>query len=228
MKTGLPGGTKPLVHIQMVHDLVCSWCPIGYTNLSDAIADVEGQVDVTIDFLPFQLNSEMGYEGEEIEAHLMRRTGQSKEQLATYRRNLIATGKKAGFEFDFSKRTHYYNSLKGHLLLNAAHGIGKQREVLGALHRAYHQEGGNLADDGVIMKAGVAAGLDPAFIDEALTSTGNRREVKAKETKARSLGVRSVPTFFVNGNHTLPGSNNVGVFRDVLLATARGQKAAAG
>lgn len=36
------------VHITMIHDIFCSWCPIGYNNIRAAMAGV------TIDFLKRQ------------------------------------------------------------------------------------------------------------------------------------------------------------------------------
>ena len=42
--------TKKL-KIEMVHDIVCSWCPIGYSNIKTAINNLN--IDVDFHFLPF-------------------------------------------------------------------------------------------------------------------------------------------------------------------------------
>lgn len=209
----------PKLKIALIHDLVCSWSPIGFRYLSTAL-DILGFVsDVELSFLPFQLNPDMPAEGEEINAHLARRTGQTKEQLAKYRTDLIATGKAAGIVFDFSKRTHYYNTYRAHLLLNAAHRDGHQVRMINALHQAYYTEGRDIFDVSVLTDIANNAGFDEAFIDYALNSEENRNDMRAKEELVSGLEIRSVPTFLVNDSTLITGSNSVDFFVERLRET---------
>jgi len=207
------------VKIEMIHDLVCSWCPIGYQNLSTAIDRLEGYIDVSIEFLPFQLNPDMPYEGENINDHLARRMKKSPAELAEYRRNLLEVAGKAGVTFDFDKRTHYYNSFKAHCLLNAAQKHGQQRDALRLLHRAYYQEGQNLSDESLLAKIAKDIGGD-SLLEFAL-SPSNIEETAAKETKARALNVQSVPAFIIDGQYLFHGSNSVEYFIDMLLKNSK-------
>jgi len=59
--------------IEMIHDLVCSWCHIGYHNISRALEALSAEVTVEFRYLPFQLNPSMGPGGEDITEHLCRR-----------------------------------------------------------------------------------------------------------------------------------------------------------
>lgn len=59
--------------IEMVHDLVCSWCPIGYNNIKTALNNLN--IDVDFYFLPFELNPAMGEKGELIADYFSRQSG---------------------------------------------------------------------------------------------------------------------------------------------------------
>lgn len=200
--------------IEMIHDLMCSWCPIGYSNLSKALEQLRGTIEVELQFLPFQLNPDMAFDGEDINKHLARRVGKSTAELAEYRRTLLEVANAADVIFNFNKRTHYYNSFKAHALMNAAQHKGLQLTALKLFHKAYFEDGRNLADKHVL--ADITKQIDNEdLLDVALTQS-NQLETKAKEARARALGVRSIPTFIVNDTHMIQGSNSVDYFLELL------------
>lgn len=93
------------LNIEMIHDVVCSWCPIGYANIKQAINNLNINADIY--FLPFELNPHMDAVGEAINEHLEKRYGWNEAKRKGYRQNLLAVAQQAGVEMDFSKRTHY-------------------------------------------------------------------------------------------------------------------------
>ena len=78
----------------MVHDVVCSWCLIGYANLKQALRNLDMEADIC--FLPYELNPEMGPKGEGIDDHLARRYQWTRSKLGEYRKHLLAVAKQAG------------------------------------------------------------------------------------------------------------------------------------
>lgn len=54
---------KPIVTIDIVSDVVCPWCVIGYGRLKKAIANNASQLDVNITWHPFELNPGMPVKG---------------------------------------------------------------------------------------------------------------------------------------------------------------------
>ena len=102
----------------MIHDIICSWCPIGYRNIKSALAEFESQLDVEFRFLPYELNPEMPADGERIDVHLKRRNDWNDEQFLRYREELVETARQAGLNYDFGKRTHYWNTALAHKLLH--------------------------------------------------------------------------------------------------------------
>ena len=80
--------------IEMVHDIVCSWCPIGYNNIQTAIKNLDLEVD--FHFLPYELNPELDENGETIENYFKGRFGWDDRKLLDYQSSLVNTAKNAG------------------------------------------------------------------------------------------------------------------------------------
>ena len=52
-----------ILRIDIVSDIVCPWCVIGYKNLAKAIKILEGELEFSINWKPFQLHPEIPKEG---------------------------------------------------------------------------------------------------------------------------------------------------------------------
>ena len=60
------------VKIDFVSDVSCPWCVIGLRSLEAALARVAGEVTAAIHFQPFELNPQMGAQGEDAAEHITR------------------------------------------------------------------------------------------------------------------------------------------------------------
>jgi predicted DsbA family dithiol-disulfide isomerase len=69
------------VQIDIVSDVACPWCAIGYKRLEQAMGELAGEFAFTIQWHPFQLNPDMPPEGEPILEHLTRKYGRSAEEI---------------------------------------------------------------------------------------------------------------------------------------------------
>jgi predicted DsbA family dithiol-disulfide isomerase len=61
------------LRIDFVSDVVCPWCAIGLVSLEQALQRLDGAVQAEIHFRPFELNPQMGPEGEDIAEHLQKK-----------------------------------------------------------------------------------------------------------------------------------------------------------
>ena len=68
--------TRP-VKIDFVSDVACPWCAIGLAALERAMADIGNDLQVELRFQPFELNPDMGPQGESIAEHLGKKYGLS-------------------------------------------------------------------------------------------------------------------------------------------------------
>jgi 2-hydroxychromene-2-carboxylate isomerase len=89
------------------------------------------------------------------------------------------------------------NTIRGLRALVAAERLGKQHDAMDALFRAYWAEGEDLAEEAVIERALISAGLD----GKALVAQTEQQELKDDLRRNTDLalkrGVFGVPTIFV-------------------------------
>jgi len=65
------------LRMDIVSDVVCPWCVIGYHQLAKAAEDTGIRID--LHWHPFELNPDMGQEGENLREHLAAKYGTTPE-----------------------------------------------------------------------------------------------------------------------------------------------------
>lgn len=202
--------------IDIVSDVVCPWCAVGYANLSSALDTLSQKIDANIQWHPFQLNPYMPKQGQAIDEHLSEKYGLDATQLKQNQQHLVEVGEKAGIEFNFNQRSRIFNTLDCHVLLDFAQNQNKQTQLKLALFKAYFGEGLNVSDQAVLIKAAVSVGLEQQEVENALADETLREKVKAEEEKYKSLGINSVPAFIINDQYLISGGQPVESFVQAL------------
>jgi len=200
------------IKIEVIHDVVCSWCPIGIKNIRTALETLNKQIEAEIIYLPFELNPTMPSEGETIEAHLMRRNEWTKDQYLTYRKSLIETASKAGLIYDFNRRTHYYNTAKAHRLIHYAQNFNKQGAIVDALTEKYFTQGWNISKTEILLDIATSTGLNRKRAKQAIQSG---ESIQEKYKRASNITTGSVPAFVIN-EELIHGSNSVDFFINIF------------
>ena len=86
------------LRVEIVSDVVCPWCVIGYYQLAKAAR--ETGVDLDVDWHPFELNPKMAAEGENLREHLAAKYGTTLEGSIKARARLTEMGAALGFTFN--------------------------------------------------------------------------------------------------------------------------------
>ena len=73
---------KQQLTIDFVSDIACPWCAIGLSSLQLALSRLSDTVDAQVTVHPFELNPEMGPDGEAIVDYLGKKYGRTPEQIA--------------------------------------------------------------------------------------------------------------------------------------------------
>ena len=81
------------IKIDIISDVVCPWCAVGYKRLSTAIVELNMEDKVEIVWHPFQLNPEMPKEGQNADNYLMKKLGLSEEKLVEKRKSVTKLAK---------------------------------------------------------------------------------------------------------------------------------------
>jgi predicted DsbA family dithiol-disulfide isomerase len=210
------------LQIDFVSDVACPWCAVGLASLESALKKLEGEVSVDLRFQPFELNPQMGPEGEDVTEHLGKKYGSTPEQQAKSREGIAARGAEVGFTFRKEGRGRIWNTFDAHRLLYWAgeQGAQQQRDLKMALLKSYHGEGRNPCDPAVLSEAAAAAGLDRAEAEEVLASGRYTQEVRAREQEWQQMGIQAVPSVVINGRHLIQGGQPPEVFEQALRQLA--------
>jgi len=198
--------------IDIVSDVVCPWCAIGYGNLRQALNQLERNIHVDVQWHPFQLNPYMGKEGQEINEHLGEKYGLNEQQLADNKQRIQEVGAQAGIDFNFDQRSRIYNTLDCHVLLHFANESGKQTELKLALFKAYFSEGKDISDREVLVGIAASVGIETQAVLAALDDDEIREVVKQEESQFKQMGIQSVPAFIINNKYLISGGQPVEAF----------------
>jgi predicted DsbA family dithiol-disulfide isomerase len=210
--------TRPTLDIAFVSDVACPWCAIGLASFEQALARLGGEVAVKLHFEPFELNPDMGPEGAETVAYLMRKYGRTPEQVAEAQARIRGRGAAVGFAF--GPRKHVWNTFDAHRMLHWAGLEGRGLELKRALLRAYHGEGRNPGAADVLVELAGAVGLDASRARAIVGGDEFAAVVRERERYWRSRGISAVPTVVVNDTHVIEGAQPPEAFEQALRQIA--------
>ena len=128
---------KPTVQIDIVSDVVCPWCIIGYKQLEGAMEALADKADFDIHWHPFELNHDMPPEGQNIKDHIVEKYGTDPAESDGARKRLSDLGESLGFSFNYYDDMRMVNTFQAHQLLHWAREQGKEHELKLALFAAY-------------------------------------------------------------------------------------------
>jgi predicted DsbA family dithiol-disulfide isomerase len=206
--------------IDFVSDVSCPWCVVGLKSLEAALARVGPAVAADIHFQPFELNPQMGPDGQDIAEHIAQKYGSSSADMARSQETLKARGDAVGFHFDFGRRGRIYNTFDAHRLLHWAEGEGKQLALKHALFAAYFIEGRDPSNHDVLVSVAGGVGLDERRARQILGSDEFAREVREREKFYAGLGIQAVPSVIINDRHLIQGGQPPEVFEQALRKLA--------
>ena len=207
---------KEKLKIDIVSDVVCPWCTIGYKRLEKAISELGIQDQVEIEWQPFELNPNMPAEGQNVQEHIAEKYGSTLEQQKKSQQHMTEAGAELDFTFDYFDEMRMVNTFDAHVLLEYAKGFGKQTELKMQLTKAFFSERKDVSKIEVLRQALLDVGLNA---EEGLSKLNNedaRNEIKNKESYWQNLGVTSVPTIVFNRKSAVTGAQPVDVFKQVL------------
>jgi len=204
------------LQIDIVSDVVCPWCAIGFANLNSAIAQLDEPVEANINWHPFQLNPTMAKEGQDINEHLAEKYGLSDSKLAENKQHIRQIGQDSGVDFKFDQRARIYNTLDCHILLHWAGEKSKQTQLKLALFKAYFSEGKDISQLDILLEVVESVGLDKLEAQIVLKDEKYKNMVKDEESKYKSMGIQSVPAFIINNEYLLSGGQPKDVFKQSL------------
>lgn len=206
--------TSAPLRIDIVSDVMCPWCIIGYRQLV-AAAEATG-TEIDVHWHPFELNPQMPFEGQNLLEHVMEKYGATREGSKDTRSHMKAVGDELGFDFNFSDDSRMHNTFQTHQLIAWAKSQSRGDDLKQAFFVAHFTDQRDLSDPSVLCDVAGEIGLDR---DIAVTILDNGTFADIVRTEQRSWtdrGVRSVPTMVFNNKHAVAGAQGVDNFTNIL------------
>ena len=206
--------------IDIVSDISCPWCIIGYQALSQALSNVAPNIQADITWQPFELNPRMPKGGQEITEHITQKYGITVEQSEQNRAAIRERGLLVGYEFGNRGGGRIYNTFDAHRLLHWACELGKQTELKLALFDLYFQQSGDPSEHRQLLAVVESIGLDMAEAKHILDSDEFTADVRKQQQFYQSAGVSSVPAVIINDKHLISGGQPTETFEQALIQIA--------
>jgi len=202
------------LRIDIVSDVVCPWCIIGYQQLAQALADTGTKAQIL--WHPFELNSQMPPEGQNLREHLAEKYGTTAEDSVKARERLTTLGQFLGFTFTFSDDSRMVNTFRAHQLIEWAEEQGKQTEMKLALFAAHFTQGHDVSDIATLAAVARDIGLDPAAAQTALEEERFAPHVRTMQKFWIDKGIRGVPAMVFDLKHLVTGAQGVETYARLL------------
>ena len=214
---GIVQDQPKLITINILSDVVCPWCVIGYYRLRSAIERLSLEDRTVIRWHPFELNPSMSEQGENLRDHLAAKYGTTLNGSIQARKRLTELGHEVGFQFNYFDDMRMWNTRNAHLLLNWAETTGRQTDLKEALFKAYFSEQKDISSSDVLLNLLDQLQLDRAAAEETLQSSSALSSLIEMERKWLSGGFHGVPVVIINGDEILQGAQEIETYCQALI-----------
>lgn len=207
------------ITVKVTSDFICPWCHIGAARLFNAIKTLPAEVEVAVQFLPFELNPGMPKEGIDRKLYRTRKFG-SWERSLELDAHTIAVSESDGVVFNYERITRTANTFDAHRLSWLAAREGNQRAVAEGIFEAYFCQGRDIGDRAILAGIAAEAGLDRETVSTFLEGSDGADQVRDLEAAAYRRNVQGVPQFDIGGT-ILNGAQPSEALRRTMIGVYR-------
>lgn len=206
----------PIITIDIVSDVVCPWCIIGYKKLEKAMQEFEGRARFELAWHAFELNPDMPPEGQDVNEHLAQKYGTTPEQSKVNRQRLKDAGAGLDFEFNYHDGMRMVNTFDAHRLLHWAGETGKQTALKLALFKAHFTDGKDVSNHDTLTEIAHSVGLDKDRAQDLLSTNLYGDDVRAIEAQWQDRFITGVPAIIFNKKFMVPGAQEPETFANII------------
>lgn len=206
--------SPPPVQIDIVSDVMCPWCIIGFRQLEQALAATG--TGAFVRWHPFELNPAMPPEGQNLREHITEKYGATAEQSAQNRAQMQELGTQLGIDFQFGDDSRIVNTFAAHQLLDWSQEQGLQHPLKMALFEAHFTQQRDVSDNEVLLDVATSVGLNPQTAREILESGNNEEKTRAHQQFWTERGISGVPAMVFEGKYLLTGAQGAQTYAQML------------
>ncbi len=201
--------------IDIVSDVVCPWCVIGFKNLQKAMAELQKEIEFEINWKPYELHPEIPENGYDKKLYMKQKFGDQTGNFSPHKQ-IEELGKGLGFEFNFSKSERIPNTFRAHRLLWKAREFDLQNELSEALFEAYFTEGKDIGSIDILSEIASNLGMNKEKTIKFLESKEGGKETADEEMNFIEKSIGAVPTYFINDKYIIQGGQEPSTFISFL------------
>lgn len=211
-----PSAEPIRLRLDIVSDIVCPWCAIGFATFETVVAEFADRLVVDLHWQPFELNPQMPAEGQDLREHVYEKYGTSPEQSRGARDRIAERAAAVGFPLRFADDMRIRNTFAAHQLMAWASEHGDETAMMKALFDAYFVRHEDVSDVDVLADVAARVGLDADGARVALRENRYADAVRHAEREWVERGIQAVPGFVFDERGLLTGAQDAAVFRRVL------------
>lgn len=202
------------IKLDIMSDPICPWCYIGKAHLDRAL-ESEPDHPFVIEWHPFQLNPDMPEAGMDRRGYLEGKFGGKEAAVRAYA-PVVEHAEKAGLKINFEAMQRTPNTLNAHRLIHWAGIEGRQTAAVSALFKAYFVDARDIGDAEVLCDIADVIEMDASLVSRLLDTDADVQDIRDRDAHSRKMGITSVPTFIVAGQHAVPGAQPPDLWKKVL------------
>mgnify|MGYP000941723461 FL=1 len=200
--------------IDIVSDVVCPWCVIGFRNLKKAMEELKSELEFEISWKPYELHPEIPQEGYDKKLYMQQKFG-SAGGKSRYD-EITKIGESLNFNFNFSKTERIPNTFMAHRLLWKSEEYNLQTELSEALFTAYFTDGLDIGSKEILAEISESLGMNKNEILNFLDSSEGGQETAGLEMNFIEKSIGAVPTYFINDKYIIQGGQEPETFVSFL------------
>jgi predicted DsbA family dithiol-disulfide isomerase len=209
---------SPVVHIDVVSDVVCPWCFIGKRRLETALTLIP-DIAVAINWRPYFLNPWIPREGIDRKTYLETKFG-SVERYATIAERVTATAASESLLYASDKISRQPNTLDCHRLILWSRGATDPGRMKQRLMELYFSEGADLTDPNTLVQAAIDCDMDGELVRRLLASDAEVDRIEGEANAAKEAGIDGVPCFIFGGSVIVTGAQSPEYLANAIERTA--------
>jgi predicted DsbA family dithiol-disulfide isomerase len=210
--------------VEVFSDVVCPWCYLGKRRLETALAELDGEAEVT--WRAFQLQPDAPRFGEPGSGELSATALQGRyppEQIEEMQGRLTALAADEGLDYAL-ERSFHVNSFDAHRLAKAAARHGRADAMLERLFRAQLVDALRVDDPAVLAALAEEVGVPAGTPAEDEADAG---AVISDLEEARAIGVNGVPFFVLDRRYAISGAQPAELLAKALAQAATERESSA-
>ncbi|MGC9404267.1 DsbA family oxidoreductase [Vibrio genomosp. F10] len=204
------------LRVDIVSDVVCPWCVIGYLRLERVLDRLALSDHLEIHWHPFELNPAMPSEGMDLYQYTFEKYAITSDASESARQSIYQLGLELNFTFNFSQDMKIYNTRKAHQLLMWSAQFGLQYSLKMALFNAYFTQQLDINCAETLCNIARSVGLNADVAQQVINDDSWKQAVAVTEQQWFEAGINAVPTFIINQKQILVGAQTEATLTDVI------------